>query len=267
MNISGYSSNLYGWEERYKADGRDSSLDAILRDCAEAGLDAVEVAPRHDAVALTRAYGLRIAAMYVGLPLHEPFESLRIDETVLTPARRLSEAGGTDLLLNANPKGEWANPQQKTEEELKRQGDNMTRIARLMSPLGLKVCMHNHAAAYTRAEGDLRSVIDYADPIVGLCVDTGWAHTAGHDPLEWMLQYPDRITALHLRNQFGSTPAEDLLEGDIDMSRLIGILQKIGYSGWIGMELWHPPKTNPQRSMLEDVQRSVQYLKNLVDSL
>ncbi len=264
MNIIGYSSNLYVWEQRYKADGRESSLETIIRDCAEAGLDAVEVAPRPETVALIRENGLNISGTYLGLALHEPYEALPIEGTVLSAANGLAANGGSDFILNANPKGEWTKPRQKTEEELKRQGDNLSRIARLVQPLGLKVSMHNHAAASLLAEGDLRSVVDYADPAVGLCVDTGWAHTAGHDPIDWVLRYPERITALHLRNQIGSTPTEDLLEGEIDINKLIRILNDNQYCGWMGLELWHPQKTNPQRSMIEDVKRSIQYLKSLV---
>lgn len=89
----------------------------------------------------------------------------------------------------------------------------------------------NHAAAFALAEGDLRSVVDFSDPLVGLCVDTGWAHTAGHDPIQWVLNYPERISAFHLRNQFGTTPTEDLLDGEINIPMLFGILRDIRYTG------------------------------------
>lgn len=264
MNIIGYSSNLYVWQERYKTDGHDTSLETIIRDCAEAGLDAVEVAPKQETVNIVQSNGLKISGTYLGLSLHEPYDALQIEKTVLSVANGLVVAGGTDLILNANPKGEWTNPQKKTEEELKRQGDNLSRIARLVQPLGLKVSLHNHAAAYLLADGDLRSVVDFADPLVGLCVDTGWAHTAGHDPIQWVLKYPERITAFHLRNQIGTTPTEDLLDGEINIPLLFGILRDIRYTGWMGLELWLTQKTNPQRSMIENVNRSIQYLKSLV---
>jgi inosose dehydratase len=97
----------------------------------------------------------------------------------------------------------------------------------------------------------------------GACVDTGWAHTAGHDPIQWVLKYPERIAAFHLRNQIGTTPTEDLLFGEINIPMLFDILRDIRYTGWMGMELWLTQKTIPQRSMIENVNRSIQFLKGL----
>ncbi|WP_127585373.1 sugar phosphate isomerase/epimerase family protein [Paenibacillus koleovorans] len=265
MIIHGYSSNLYVWQERYKMDGLDDSMEAILRGCAEAGLDAVEPPPKPEVYALVAANGLRASGSYLGLALHEPYEALAVDAVVRPAAELLAQAGGTDFILNPNAKRVGAEPVQlKSEHELKRQGDNMTRIARLVEPLGLKVSMHNHAAAYELADGDLRSVTAYAGPEVGLCVDTGWAHTAGHDPLEWVRRYPARVFGFHFRNQFGAVPTEHLLEGEIDIAGLIGLLRDIGYAGWLSLELWQPKQTEPKLPMAEDVRRSIAYLRELV---
>lgn len=264
MNIKGFSTGLFGWHERYRMDGKEPSWEEIFRDVAESGVDAVEIDPVPELAAAAKASGLAVSGTYIGLALHEPFEALDIDRSVLPAARRLAEAGGTDLMINADPKGGWGAPEPKTEEEFKRQGDNLTRIAAAVGSLGLQVSLHNHAATAHNAEGDLRSVIDYAAEEVGLCIDTGWAHTAGCDPVAWVRKYPQRVYAFHLRNQIGDIPTEDLIDGEIDMRGLIGVLAEIGYKGWLALELWHREDTHPQRTMIEDTKRSIDALKRWI---
>ncbi|UVI33208.1 sugar phosphate isomerase/epimerase family protein [Paenibacillus spongiae] len=265
MNIKGFSTGMYGWQARYWKDGKEPSWDEMFRDCAESGMDAVEIDPTPELAAAAQAHGLTISGTYVGLQLHEPFEALKIEESVLPSAKRLAEAGGTDLVINADPKGSWEHPELKTEEEFKRQGDNLARIAAAVKPLGLKVSLHNHAATKHNAEGDLRSVIDYSSPEVGLCIDTGWAHVAGINPIDWIRKYPERVVAFHFRNQNGAIPTEDLLEGEIDMKELISALDAIAYEGWLTFELLHQDDMQIERTMEEDVQRSVDGLKQWIE--
>ena len=97
--------------------------EAIFRSCAEAGLQAVEADPTDEILALAKRFGLVISGAYIGLQLHERYDRLNIGDTVLPTAKRLAAAGGTDLVINADPKGGWDEPQPKTEEEFKRQGD------------------------------------------------------------------------------------------------------------------------------------------------
>lgn len=245
-------------------EGKEPSWEHIFSECAASGLDALEIDAVPEQLAAAKALGLAVSGTYVGLMLHEPFEALDIESSVLPAARRLAEAGGADLVINADPKGGWGDPQPKTEDEFKRQGDNLTRIGDAVRPLGLKASMHNHAADRHNAEGDLRSVIEYASPEIGLCVDTGWAHVAGCDPVKWIRSYPERIAAFHLRNQIGSIPTEDVLEGEIDMSDLIAALAEIRYKGWLTFELWHREDNHPQRTMTEDTRRSIDGLKRLI---
>ncbi|MEN9936132.1 MAG: hypothetical protein RLZZ387_2711 [Chloroflexota bacterium] len=269
MHIHGYASNLYGWFERAKLDGRPVSLTDIVRDCREAGLDAVEINAGPEMAqgcAEARAAGLRVSGSYLGLPLHGPWESLDAERAILPHARTLAAAGGTDFLVNADPKGGWAARLDKTEDELRRQGENLTRLADLVAAEGVRLCFHNHCAAYAQSEGDLRSAVEYGGPQVLLCVDTGWAHTSGCDALAWVRAYPERVGALHLRNQRGPVPTEDLLEGEVDIAGLVALLTEIGYAGWLAMELWHRADTGATRSMVEDTRRSIAYLKELVAS-
>ncbi len=264
MKIRGFSSGLFGWKTRCLHDGHDPVMENILRDCKASGLDAVEVDATPELLGLMRANGLAVSAAYTNILLHKPYAELKIKETILPMAERLAQAGGTDLLINPNPKGGWEDPQLKTEDEIKHQGENLTHIAELIKPFRLKLCTHNHAAQKQNAERDLRAVVEYTGSEVGLCIDTGWAHVSGFDPIEWVRTYPNRVFALHFRNQMGVIPSEDLLEGEIRMPDLMKELSEIGYDGWISLELWHREDNHPQRTMMEDVSRSIEYLRGLL---
>jgi inosose dehydratase len=221
---------MYGWTERWKMDGKKPHWEELFRACAEAGLEAVEIDADTEKLKLARSFGLAVSASYVGLPLHIPFNNLDVEKTVLPFAERLAVTEGSDLLINADPIS-WKNVVPKAEDHFKQQGENLSRISELVAPMGLEVCLHNHAADNHNAKGDLRSVIQYADQSVGLCVDSGWAHVSGCNPIEWVNAYTERVYAFHLRNQYGNVPSEDLLEGDIDIASLLDSAGAAQYNG------------------------------------
>lgn len=264
MRVRGFSTGLYGWMERFARDGEEWDWHRLYRACAESGVDAVETDPTPEKLAVLRSYGLAVSASYIGLPLHLPFDELDVDRSVLPIATRLAEAGGTDLLLNADLV-DWTTSFAKTDADAAIQGENLSRIANRTSGLGLRLSLHNHAADFGNAQADLDSVVRHSDPSVGLCVDTGWAHVAGHDPVRWVRDYPDRIRYFHLRNQRGTVPGEDLADGEISIPELLAAASAANYAGWLTLELWHPETLQPERSMLEDTRRSIEYLRGLLE--
>ena len=251
---------LYGWMERAKRDGRPWDWESLFTACAETGVDGVETDPTPEKLAILQRLDLRVSAAYVGLPLYLPFEQLDLDTHLVPVAARLADAGGRDLVLNVD-QADWGNPVPRTPEHARRAGENLSRIAELVAPLGLRIALHNHANDPETARLDLAAVVEHADPAVGLCIDTGWALVAGHDPVDWVRAHRDRVHALHLRNQRGRTPTEDLLDGDLDVP---GLLAALGdFDGWLTLELWHPEPLQPERSMADDVRRSAEYLRAL----
>jgi sugar phosphate isomerase/epimerase len=127
--------------------------------------------------------------------------------------------------------------------------------------------MHNHAAGADQAELDLRSVIEYADDRVGLCIDTGWALVAGADPVAWARAYGDRVRALHLRDvDERGIPTEALGSetpeaGRLDVAALSAALP--GFDGWLTLELWHPASMEPTMSFVEANRRSAGFLRSI----
>ena len=84
---------------------------------------------------------------------------------------------------------------------------------------------------------------------------------AGPDPVGWLREHADRVRAVHLRNQRGGVPTEDLLDGDLDFADVMDALS--GFDGWLTLELWHPESMQPTTSMVEATRRSADLLRRL----
>lgn len=258
MRAQGVATALYGWMERSARDGVAWDWESLYTACADAGVDAVETDATPDKREILERLGLRVSASYIGMPLTGAFADLGVEERVLPVARRLADAGGTILLLNADgPHASGFAP--KTHADVRRQGENLSRIAERVAPLGLRVALHNHADTADAAAQDLAAVIEHADPAVGLCIDTGWAWAAGHDPVAWAREYAPRVYAVHLRNAQAGVPTETLFDGEIDIDAFLDALGD--YEGWLTLELWHPEPLEPLSDMAAAVRASAGRLR------
>ncbi|WP_106816374.1 sugar phosphate isomerase/epimerase family protein [Microbacterium timonense] len=258
MRAAGVATALYGWMERFAREGVEWDWGSLYAACAASGVDAVETDPTPAKREILDRLGLRVSASYIGMPLTPPFADLGVHERVMPVARRLADAGGEVLVLNSDAPGGGASAR-KSAAEVRRQGENLSRIADLVAPLGLRIALHNHAAVHADATADLSSVVEHADAGVGLCIDTAWALVAGHDPIAWARDYAPRVLAVHLRNQEGVLPTETLPEGELDVAAFLDALGD--YDGWLTLELWHPEPLTPGVSMQEAVRASAGWLR------
>lgn len=260
--MKGTATGLYGWTSEPGRPPEKKTLEVMLAEVAQAGYDGVE----HEAEGvgeLAQRYGLKVIGGYVGAPLHLPWEEVDSEGQVMATARRLAALGAEYLNVNCNPKGSWSDRQRKSEDELKLQGENLTRLAEAIAPLGLELVMHNHADRNDLHLDDLRAVTEFAGDQVGVCLDTGWCLTSGDDPVARIRELGPRLRALHLRNQFGDRPTQWLGEGDIDMAKCLAALKQIGYQGWLTTEIYYRADTHLTRSLVENQRRSVALLREL----
>lgn len=253
--MQGIATVRFTWTSEAGRPEAEKSWEVFLTEAAAAGCDGVEC-HGPELRELGPRYGIRCAGTYLGVKAHEAWEALDHERMVLPAAREVAELGGSYLAVNCDPKGSWARREVKDEDDLKRQGANLTRLADTVRPLGLRLAMHNHANRLDLHLGDLRSVTEHAGEQVGVCLDTGWAITSGDDPIERASLLGSRVTAVHLRNQHGELPTEWLGEGDLDMPRLLALLRDNGYDGWLTTELWHRADVPRSQSLVDNQRRS-----------
>jgi len=262
MNAKGVAANRWAWVSEANRSESEKTLDVFLYEAAEAGYEAVEAADENLADGVRR-YGLKVCGTYVSGPLHRPYDELNVDCAILKPARVAAELGADYLAINADPKGSWGRRERKSADELKRQGENLSRLAEAVAPLALRLLLHNHADSAPLHLDDLRSVTDFAAPSVGICLDTGWALVSGDDPVERVRALGPRLGGLHLRNHRGKTPTEWLGNGDMDVAAFVRALVETGYNHWLTTELWHREDTAAAISLLEAQRRTVDLLRRL----
>lgn len=252
----------YGWSSEPGRPDEEKTLEVFIREAAEAGYDGV--ANYEEGIGeMAARYGVRVAGAYAGAKCHEGFEEVDPAGETIALAQAVAELGGDFLTVNCDPKGAWDNRERKTEDELKRQGENLTRLADQITPLGLDLVMHNHAVSNDLHLDDLRSVTEFAGDSVYFCLDTGWAQTSGDEPIARIRAMGARLRGVHLRNQFGEKPTEWLGEGDIDMAECIGALKEIGYDGWLTTEIYYRADTDLSASLVDNQTRTVTLLREL----
>ncbi len=258
----GIAAAPYGWSSEPDRPAAEKTLETYVAEAAASGCDGVETIAEGVEPWLAR-YGVRVSGAYVSAPFHLPWDETGAAQRCLPAARELARLGGTFLLVNCDPKGSWGNRERKTAAELRQQGANLSHLAELVAPLGVRVAMHNHANTSPLHLDDLASVTDHADAAVGVCLDTGWAITSQDDPLARIRALGSRLTALHLRNQVGPQPVEWLGEGDLDLRETVRALHQVGYEGWLTTELYYPAGTVRTMSIVEDHRRSNDLLRRL----
>jgi sugar phosphate isomerase/epimerase len=89
-------------------------------------------------------------------------------------------------------------------EGMKKLAEILTQAAKDANQNGLQVCYHNHAFEFEPMGGTtpLEVLLSNTDPKqVGLELDIFWVVTGGHDPVELIGKYRDRVHLLHLKDR------------------------------------------------------------------
>lgn len=120
---------------------------------------------------------------------------------------------------------------------------------------GIKVFFHNH----TQEFGNVGAVlpIDMLRNACYLEVDTYWSFCAGVDNYKFITENADRIVLLHIKDGVDKHPLA-LGEGNCDIPAVIKAAKEIGLE-WIVVE-----NDEPTPCGLEDIGRSIAYLKSII---
>ncbi len=235
------------------------NIEAGIRDVAELGFAGTETGGAlYDWWEEHRPGQLKRILREAGIPMVTLFHSgdwtdpsARPD--LLEKARRWSSAlkdlGGEMLMLVPGRRRETPT---HGLDDFKRMAETMNRAGEIARQAGIDATMHPHwgTAAETRLEIEI--LLSSLEPeLVGFAPDTGQIAKGGADPFPIIERWSGMVRYVHLKDlspewegmRKAGVPLRspqgyaEMGQGVIDFRRLLPILDRIGYSGWLMAEL------------------------------
>jgi sugar phosphate isomerase/epimerase len=146
-------------------------------------------------------------------------------------------------------------------KELKAVCDYFNKVGKLGKEYGIMLGYHNHAHEYEVREGECvwEYMIENTNPeYVFFQMDVYWTTRGGHNPVDYLKQYPDRIKMLHIKDDFVIGES-----GKIDFEAIFKQFYKNGYKDFVVEQEGAPGNTQAERfaKMWDGVAKSANYLE------
>lgn len=239
-------------------------LDSIFGDMKYAGMDGIELMHTalrpDDAVQrignLIDKHELPVLGTSFGGDMWNRQQHQAVFEDAEKVITRLAALGGTTFGTSVG-----SARRKKTEDELDAQADVLKKIIAVAEANNVELNLHNHKYEVENDLHDLRGTLARI-PDAKLGPDLDWLVQAGVDPVEFLLQFGDRIVFLHLRDQKADkTWVEAMGEGDMDYQAVNDALNKINFHGHAIIELAHPRELKLTRPLRQSLRISRQYVR------
>jgi inosose dehydratase len=250
--------------------GGETALETVLADARDIGFSGIELGGKfpRDCEALKRlldSYGLDLVGGWYSASLLT--RSAEDEIAALQPHLSLLKAMGSRVFIQAetsnsihgahgtalssSPRmaaGEWA-----------RFGERLSTVAEYVAGAGLRFAYHHHLGTVVERQEDLESFLWHTSDMVGLTVDTGHAAFGGVDPVQLILEAPERVAHVHCKDirpsvfsalgERGGSFLEGVVEGmftvpgdgALDYAPVMRALVEMNYSGWIIVEAEQDP--------------------------
>ena len=146
-------------------------------------------------------------------------------------------------------------------KELKAVCDYFNKVGKLGKEYGIMLGYHNHAHEYEVREGECvwEYMIENTNPeYVFFQMDVYWTTRGGHNPVDYLKQYPDRIKMLHIKDDFVIGES-----GKIDFEAIFKQFYKNGYKDFVVEQEGAPGNSQAERfaKMWDGVAKSANYLE------
>jgi inosose dehydratase len=271
--------------------GYQMPADRLLREAASVGLAAMEAGPEDflppdpaEVKALLSGHSLGLVGGFVLAVLHEPQVRQEGLDLVERRAKFFSEAGADTLVLAATTGSEtFEEVVDMDEAAWKELSENLRRVEEICARHGLTAVLHSHYGTVVETDEQLWRFLEGCD--TGLCMDTGHLVIGGSDPLEVAEKAADRVQHVHLKDvdrevarrlgarEIGFKEAcmeeafRPLGDGDVDVARLVEILDRSNYSGWYVLEQDIMVASEPPEGEgpVNDIRKSLQFLESTLE--
>lgn len=210
--------------------------------------------------------GVRFVTISNGGPMEMHFEDpskhQKIIEDHMRLVRFIKRFGCDHLKINTGAR----RPTGTTDEDLKQMAKVLNDLGRQISDEGLKFGVHAHMWTQFENRREIDTLMETTNPKhVHFVLDTGHITMAGIDPVELTRALGHRIIEFHLkdtkpeyrggakqrreRNDVMKDPIFfELGAGGVDFPAIKAYLDKIGWRGWLTVELDSSPKRPPKES-------------------
>jgi inosose dehydratase len=272
--------------------GYQMSAERVLREAAELGITAVEAGPDGflppdpaEASRLLSEHGLSLVGGFVPVVLHRPEVRESELDSLERQARLFSDAGAGVLVLAASSGREgYEGSAELGDGEWEELFATVAVVEEIGGKYGLSVVLHPHYGTTIERPEHVRRFLDGCE--TGLCLDTGHSMVGGGDPVELAGSAAERIRHLHLKDVDGGLAERvvsgalgyeeavrrglyrPLGEGDVDVRRVLELLEEAGYEGWYVLEqdVMIEAEPDPGSGPMDDVRKSLNYLSRVIQS-
>lgn len=273
--------------------GYQMDADRVLREVAELGLTAVEAGPDGflppepaEAAGLLSRHGLELVGGFVPVVLHRPEVRESELRSVERQARSFAEAGAGVIVLAASTgKEEYEESVELGAGEWEELFATLVMIEEICRDLGLSVVLHPHYGTVIERPEHVWRFLEGCE--TQLCLDTGHSMVGGGDPAELAWAAAGRVGHVHLKDVdgglvvqilSGETGYEEAVrrglykplgEGDVDVRRVLELLEEAGYEGWYVLEqdVMIDGEPDPGSGPVHDVRKSLTFLSRVIQTV
>ena len=216
------------------------SVAEVIEACAEAGYHAVEPYYLDDEDAIATALedtGLEMGSAHVELG--------DIEGNVSSIAETYKQFGEPTLIHPGEGPDTFA-----TESSIVDFAERMNTVADQLADEGLEFGYHNHDHEFQTIEGGDEIAYDvFASNLndnVHLQIDAGWVRTGGADPIQYIIEYSDKVGSIHMKNMMDGEFTE-IDEGIVGMRGVATAARRAADVDYLIYEYDEPP--NPMGSL------------------
>jgi inosose dehydratase len=271
--------------------GYQMDAERVLDEAAGLGLTALEAGPDgflpeepEEMASLLSQHGIELVGGFVPVVLHRQ-EARDSELASVERQAKLFAAAGAGVLVIAAATGEEgyeesAGLQDSEWEEL---FATLAMVEKIGTKHGLSVVLHPHYGTEIESPEHVQRFLEGCD--TALCLDTGHSMVGGGDPVALAESAAARIHHVHLKDVdrdlaervvSGTLLYENAVrdglymplgDGDVDVGRVLEVLDGAGYDGWYVLEQDIMFSTDPGYGPAAEVGRSLAYLRSMNSEL